>query len=228
MCLDFTKVVDYIYGDSNKTQEAVVDKHLEECNVCQEWVEGLMNYILAEDLSKEALLGLLEESQGRFEKNLDHLELRKFLPSSISSKISKAFALLNIVNPFKLIDEFEKKISQQTQLSFRGKNSFNIYRENFVTANELKTFEKVLFELETIIEDELRLELFCGSIDQAIQTHTINKDQTLSKNFSISIVDLPPGRYYWRLKPKSRPLRKVYGSCMGVFLIQKELDSTPN
>lgn len=124
---------------------------------------------------------------------------------------AQTYTLAELLAMFEPIEEYEESLTMRTQSTTKG---ITIIQPE----NGLDLDHALFFELETALPFALKCTIQDSQEEEVIE-QILASNQT---QFTISLPNLPPGRYYWILKPQTtdRAIRKQYNTVIGMFMVK--------
>lgn len=120
----------------------------------------------------------------------------------------ESYSLEELLEMFQPVRSYEKQIAKEL-ISTRGAGGLKVLSPK----NEVDCSEQIRFELESPVNDTLKLTIENSEEDEVLKQNIAAN----TSSFTIDIKNFKPGRYYWKLRSKK------YGMVLRSFFIQKNL-----
>ncbi|MEZ4887998.1 MAG: hypothetical protein R3E32_24935 [Chitinophagales bacterium] len=171
------------------------------------------NSILAQEVADYQFLieGIVAAGAFDFEAKVASWEQKYTLDKSgFEEKTSQdeTYTLDDLLLMFQPVSIYEKRIANEL-VGTRSIGGLKVVKPE----NEVDCLGQLTFELESPVDDVLKLTIENNEEDEVLQ-------QNISANtltFTIDLKELRPGRYYWKLRSKQ------HGMILRSFFVQKHL-----
>jgi hypothetical protein len=185
------------------------------------WNDG--NNDFAKAVKLQRTIELLLQKHPVIEARIIVEKLKKDLPTNtpdiVTAEEKSTYTLSELLQMFAPINELEEATTTRSAASVAGEAAPKTLETIVVLPeNGVNCHDTLFFDLAEPIASPLLCYIYNNKREQLLAQNIAANE--VSFDLALS---LPPGRYYWELKPTNRAIFQQLGSAIGMFFVHEEL-----